>query len=509
MTISKEALKYYKMLYPQQANFTGFIPPIDGSTIYEMGLRAVESDIEPKDVCLETRIGDVVLNRPIISAAMDTVSGKAMGIGMFKIGGASITFRYKDPNDQLARLETILTHKPFLVDKPMTLRPYDPVEKAQEIIDEHRYSTIPIVGDDNVLLGILFTRGVVFDQHYGDPVKNWMKPISELETISLNAPFEKIKDTMLNKRNTDAVLPVIDEDQKFHGMYFKQDFFNTKPVFYKDKPLVGMAVGVNADDLSRVAEAVDLGTGIIVIDSSHGSCREVYKQAEKIVKIVNRRAAVIAGNIIDIDGFLKLSEIGVDGVKLFIGSGSICTTSTGTGIAWPTWQSIREMSFVRLKLKEKYKNKRIPVLIPDGGMNTCGAITVALGAGGHVCMCGEYLVGANESRSYDIGDTKEIDGITYVKYRGMASKESIKKQMSYRYGARKRASEGISGWVPKKGPLQKWIGDDMELIQGGFAHTGSKNIEELHEFGNLPFVWSRFSATGQSQVATRIIPDKI
>jgi IMP dehydrogenase/GMP reductase len=161
---------------------------------------------------------------------------------------------------------------------------------------------------------------------------------------------------------------------------------------------------------------------------------------------------------------------------------------------------IRELSEAKSTLEKR--GFHAPVIIPDGGINTPGNAVVALAAGGHLCMAGKWLVAAEESLG-----TKE-NGM--VKYRGMASKGAIKSRSSYRYGTGKKAAEGVEGWVPLRGPLKEWIGDDIELMQGGFSHTGSRNIDELHRFGNeargIPFI--AFTNSGLNQIATRVFLDK-
>jgi len=497
-----EADAIYRELYPQLFNGTGLKQPIMGQTLNEVLLRPIRSDIAPHEVDLTTKIGPVTLNIPLISAAMDTVTGPDMAKVLSEVGGCGIIYRTKKPEQQLEWIKESLEYKPCLISKPECLRPEDPIEDAKDILDMHKFSTIPITTRTGALEGVLFTSDVFFrvKGRMLEPVSNWMKPFSELKTESARSSFKKIKDRLLNEQEC-SVLPIVSSKRKLRGIYFMKDFFHINLCLHKRKPLVGMAVGVHESDLDRAKEALKLGIGIIVIDSSHGNCSPVIEQTKKIVKLVKGQAAVIAGNVADVDGYLRLAEAGADGVKVGIGSGSSCTTSQGTGVGFPMFTLIKELYYTRQRLKKEKINA--PVIIPDGGINGPGELTVSLGAGGHLCMAGKWLVAADESHS-----AKTREGIRgYVYYRGMASKASIDQRLSDRYGKQKKAPEGIEGLVRHRGPLKSWIGKDMELVQGGLAHVGARNIKELHKVSQNPIIFSQFSSAGQEQIATRLIEE--
>ncbi len=491
-----DELEIYQGLYPGRFNGSAPTEPIVGYTLREVRINPVHSNVEPHEVDLTTSIGPVKLNLPLLSAAMDTVTGPDMAKAMFEIGGCGIIYRTKKPEQQLEWLKQSLRHRPCLVSEPKCLFPTDAVEDAKDILDQFDFSTIPVVTKRGGLLeGILFTRDVFFKVkgRMAEPVSNWMTPFKELKTESARASFRKIRDRLLNEQEC-SVLPIISSRRKLKGIYFMKDFFQVNPVLHNRKPLVGMAIGMHESDLDRVKEGIKLGVGIVVIDSSHGNCRAVIEQTEKVVKIAKGKAAVIAGNVADIGGYLNLAAVGVDGVKCGIGSGSICTTSQVTGAGVPMFTLIRELAFARQKLLTDKKNA--PVIIPDGGINGPGDMVVALAAGGDVCMAGEWLVAAQESRS--AMEKGVVDSMVF--YRGMASKSAIAERLSERYGRQKKAPEGIETKVPFRGPLKTWIGKDFELVQGGFAHAGAKNIKELHRFGNLPMAFRGFTAAGQRQI---------
>ncbi len=489
----------YEKMYPQMFNQKGLVTPLVGYTYGEVRTRPIYSEIAPHEVDLSTQIGPVRLNVPVFSAIMDTVSGPDMGKALFEVGGCCILTRHKKAEIQLGWAKEVLNHKPCLVANPKCLRPDETLADANDILENDHFSTIPIVSKSGILRGILFTGGVAFKKRLSEPVARWMTPLAKLKFVSVDASFEEIRDRLLNESDC-SVLPVLGRKNRFEGIYFMKDFFVAEPSYHKEKPLVGIGIGVSKGDLERVRLGLELGVSVFCIDSSHGDCPAVIKQAEEIVKIVNNQAAVIAGNVADIGGYCHLAQAGVHGVKCNIGSGAPCTTSEGTGVGVPTFTLLRELNFMRRELLEKGLNA--PAIIPDGGINGPGAIEVALTAGGDACMTGEWLVGAQESLSYvERGVTRE--GTVY--YRGMAAKSAINARVSSdRYGQEKRASEGKEGYVPYRGPFKNWAGDDIELIKGGLAHIGARNILEAHEFAKWPMAFTVFTLAGQSQIGSQL-----
>lgn len=278
-----------------------------------------------------------------------------------------------------------------------------------------------------------------------------------------------------------------------------KDFFQANPNWHNGRPLVGLAIGVLPEDLERVKTALELGAGVVVIDSSHGNSPAVISQTAAVKKIVGRQLAVMAGNVADVDGYLRLAAAGADGVKCGIGSGSICTTSLVTGAGFPMFTLIRELFCARLELLRRKQNA--PLIIPDGGINGPGEMAVALAAGGSAVMAGQWLAGASESLSAVQYGTHD----SLVRYWGMASRQAIKKRLSDRYGRQKIAPEGVEGWVEYRGPLRKWIGEDIELVQGGLAHIGAANTSRAHEIGTTnPYIFARFTAAGERQNNIRV-----
>ena len=490
-------------MYPH-LNHMPFPPPISAYSLDEISMGDSPSEVPPLTADLSIKIGPITLHTPIFSAAMDTVSGPELCIALAETGGCGILYRTKNQDLQMEWLKKVLSHEWCIVRNPLSLLPTDTIDKAKDIQTESGFSTIPIIDESNILKGILFTGTINFEGHEQDAVSRWMKPISKLTTKSPETPFSVIRSFITGPRTKlDTVLPIVDKDEKFHGIYFKKDFRNINPAQHIGKPLVGIAIGTQETDLRRVQIAKKLGAGAIVIDSSHGDCPAVIQQTQKVKALVGHDCCVIAGNVASISGFLNLALAGADAVKCGIGSGSTCTTSPKTGVGVPMWTVIREISFLRhmIKTSKKHHQLHLPALIPDGGLFTSGQIVKALFAGGDAIMSGQMLAQAEESISAIENRCKQGD---QVYYRGMASQGAINARHADRYGSQKSAPEGEEGYVTCQGPLKKWIGKEIELIQTGFAHKGARNIRDAQEIGNRPGTWYHLSNSGIFQNNSRV-----
>lgn len=494
------AQEIYAMLYPERKE-GGFANITPGYTLNETAFRDFYTDFDPRDISLETHIGPVTLNIPVLAAAMDSVSGPQMAKVMSKIGGAAIIFRHRLAKTQLAWVKEAVNTKPFLKAHPICLQVKDRIRKVEETYKRTRHSTYPVL-EGKKLVGMVFARDISWEGKEEHLVAKWMKPLKHLKTVSPETPFETIRHRLLNEKNC-RVLPVIDKGGIFHGMYFVKDVRHVNPAWHNGKPLVGMAIGVHDGDILRVKRGVQLGVALFVIDSSHGNLLLVIRQAKRAVKVVANRAAIIAGNVAGIDGYVRLAEVGVHAVKAGIGSGSICTTSHVTGVGVPMWTLIRELHFAQAYLRKRGLNA--PEIIADGGISGPGFADRALLAGADTVMAGEWLAAADEAGFPEVkGFRRDINGYTENYYRGMASPGAIQDRSSDRYGIAKSAPEGVEGWVHNRGPLLDWWSKDAELIRGGFGHLGVKNMTELHARGDEPYTWLLFSGAGQQQMAVRV-----
>lgn len=505
----------YETLYPNSYKGPFVTVPELGATLDEIELRPWRTKAAPHHIELSTQIGNAKLNFPAFSAPMDTVTNGLLSKELSEVGGCGVIFRHRNPEVQLGWIAEALSSTNCLVEKPKYVLFGDKVERAQEVLSSHAFSTIPVLTKGGKLSGMIFTGGIAFEgDRLEEPVKEWMVPFNDLKVEYKNTSFSEIKKRLLTEKNCN-VLPLIDEKRKFHGLYFMKDVLVESQSTFNGKPLVGMAVSAATSDIDqRLAPALKMGIGVVVIDSSHGNCDDVLDQTTRVMKTVTDysnsedvpRPAVISGNVADVDGYVRLSLLGVDGVKFGIGSGSICITSNVTGVGVPLFTLIREAKYTKLQLEEK--NMHAPAIIADGGIPGPGSSVVALGAGADAVMGGKWFVAFTESISAQNHITP--DGMVY--YRGMASPEAIKERSSSRYeykGSKKRAAEGEEGKVLHRGPTKKCIRYDRENIQSGFSHVGAENIKQLHEYGiNHRRAFYRFSGAGMTQLETHIDKSK-
>lgn len=477
--------------------------PLPAYALSEVSIMPGYSTISPYEPNLDVHVGPIRLNVPFLSAPMDTVTGVELAEALSDLGGLPIVYRHRNFETQLAWIEQALRHKPCIVENPLCLKWNDPVSESQMILDINGFSTIPVIGENGKLVGILFTKDVNFEGHQDDPVSKWMKPIKKVKKVDTKTSFSQIQERLRNEQQC-SVLPVVDDNGKLAGIYFMKDVRDANPSTHDGKPLIGMAIDDGEADIVRAQAGIDLGISVIVIDSSHGNCLPVIEQLKRLRKIIgDRKIGIIAGNVADIDGYLRLWEAGADLVKLGIGPGSICSTSVGTGVGYPMYTLIQKISFAKRYIEAQgYKTAGI---VADGSINTPGEAVKALAAGADLVMAGKIFVAASESISYKNGWTKEIDGVPYVRYRGMASEDAIRERNAGRYGKGKRAPEGVDGWVKLLGPLRIWFPKMLELVRGGLAHTGSGTISELQEYCRITIgAWALLTSAGVAQNEPRV-----
>lgn len=501
----------YRELYPHSHNLPFVTVPELGATLDEVKIRPWHTKIAPHHVSLKTTIGNAVLNFPAFSAPMDTVTNGLLSKELSEVGGCGVIFRHRNPDVQLGWISEALSSKNCLIKSPKFVRIGDKVESAQEILGRYDFSTIPVLTKAGKLSGMIFTGGIAFEEdRLEEPAKDWMVPFKDLKAAHLNTSFSEIKKRLLTEKNCN-VLPVVDDKRKFHGMYFMKDVLVESQSTFNGRPLVGAAVGSSKLDINeRLLPALKMGLGIVVIDSSHGNCEDVLVQTARVIEVVTEfaksndlpRPAVISGNVADVDGYVRFAQLGVDGVKFGIGCGSICTTSSVTGIGVPLFTNLREGKYCKIKLEQA--KMHAPAIIADGGIPGPGFANVALGAGADAVMGGKWFVAFTES----ISAQNHITPDNMVYYRGMASPRAIKARSSDRYdykGSTKKAAEGEEGKVHHRGPTKKHIRYDRETMQGGFSHAGAENLEALHRYCNEnKMAFYRFSGAGMSQLETHL-----
>ena len=444
------------------------------------------SDTLPRDVSIKSKFSrNIPLNIPIISAAMDTVTESRMAIAIASEGGIGVLHKNMTIDEQAAKVRAVKRSESGMIIDPVTLPITAIVSDANMNMQRYKIGGIPVVDDNNKLLGIVTNRDLRFE-------KNSIRPIKEVMT-SQNLITAKegtsLKDAeLILQEHKIEKLPVVASDNTLVGLITFRDItkHTTKPNSNKDKfgrLRVAAAVGVTPDVLDRVEALHNAGVDAIVIDTAHGHTRGVSDVVKKVKEKFNL-LDVIVGNIATGKAAKYLADIGADAVKVGIGPGSICTTRVIAGVGYPQLSAI-------IEVKKALKGTGIPI-IADGGIRYTGDIPKAIAAGADSVMLGSLLAGTKESP----GETVIFEGRKYKTYRGMGSVEAMKMGSKDRYfqdvedDLKKLVPEGIVGRVPYKGDLDESIHQFIGGLRAGMGYCGSKDIETLKETGQFVTITS-------------------
>ena len=444
------------------------------------------SDTLPREVSIKSKFSrNIPLNIPIISAAMDTVTESRMAIAIASEGGIGVLHKNMTIEEQAAKVRAVKRSESGMIIDPVTLPITAIVADANMNMQRYKIGGIPVVDNDNKLLGIVTNRDLRFE-------KNSIRPIREVMT-SQNLITAKegtsLKDAeLILQEHKIEKLPVVASDNKLVGLITFRDItkHTTKPNSNKDKfgrLRVAAAVGVTPDVLDRVEALNKAGVDAIVIDTAHGHTRGVADVVEKVKEKFNL-LDVIVGNIATGKAAKYLADIGADAVKVGIGPGSICTTRVIAGVGYPQLSAI-------IEVRKALKGTGIPI-IADGGIRYTGDIPKAIAAGADSVMLGSLLAGTRESP----GETVIFEGRKYKTYRGMGSVEAMKMGSKDRYfqdvedDLKKLVPEGIVGRVPYKGDLDESIHQFIGGLRAGMGYCGSKDIETLKETGQFVTITS-------------------
>jgi len=444
-------------------------------TFDDLLLVPAESTILPKDVDTRTILtNNIIMNIPIVSAAMDTVTESQTAICMAREGGIGIIHRNMSIERQSLEVDKVKKSESGMIVDPITIEPEQKVKAALELMSRYKISGVPVV-KGRKLVGILTNRDLRFETNLDQPVANVMTK-DKLVTVSQNISLEDSK-KLLHKHRIEKLL-VVDEDFNLKGLITIKDIEKIQkyPNACKDqlgRLRVGGAAGIT-DREARVQALLSAGCDVICIDTSHGHSRGVL-DAVRDTKRNFPSCEVIAGNVATFERAEALIQAGVDAVKVGVGPGSICTTRIVAGIGVPQMTAIMECS----KASAKHG---IPI-IADGGIKYSGDITKALGAGAHCVMIGGLFAGTEESP----GETVLFQGRSYKVYRGMGSLEAMKEGSRDRYmqddieSTLKLVPEGIEGRVPFRGSLSNSIYQIMGGVKAGMGYVGCRSLEELRK----------------------------
>ncbi|MBQ9546682.1 MAG: IMP dehydrogenase [Bacteroidales bacterium] len=450
----------------------------EGLTYDDVLLVPAYSDVLPREVTVSTRFSrNIKLNVPLVSAAMDTVTEAAMAIGMAQEGGIGVLHKNMSIERQANEVIKVKRSENGMIVDPITLSKDALVKDALSVMHEYGIGGIPIVDENNMLIGMVTNRDLRFE-------RNLNRPLSEIMTVKLittheGTSFEEATDILQQHRI--EKLPVVNDRGQFVGLITYRDITKTKerPNSCKDSKgrlCVAAGVGITPDMMDRVDALVKAGADAIVIDTAHGHSIRVV-EALKQVKSKYSSLDVVVGNIATGEAALMLAEAGADAVKVGIGPGSICSTRIIAGIGVPQLTAITEVAGALKK-----GGYDIP-LIADGGIRYSGDIVKALAAGASSVMIGSLVAGVDEAP----GETIIFEGRKFKSYRGMGSLEAMQAGSKDRYfqdketDAKKLVPEGVVGRVPYKGTLNEVLYQLVGGLKAGMGYTGSRDIAALQQ----------------------------
>ena len=454
---------------------------IEALTFDDVLLRPGHSTVMPSGVNVRTRFArDIMLNLPIVSSAMDTVTEARLAIAMAQAGGMGVIHRNLDPAEQAAEVRKVKRFESGMVIDPVTMFPDETLADAHALMKRHGFSGFPVVergadGRPGRLVGILTNRDVRF-------ADNPLQPVSELMTkrlITVKEGVSQQEAQRLLHQNRIEKLLVTDDDGKCVGIVTVKDMekSTSHPDAAKDdqgRLRVAAASTVGDKGFERAEMLIEAGVDCIVIDTAHGHSQSVLDQVGRVKRISNK-VAIVAGNIATAEGAKALIDAGADAIKVGIGPGSICTTRIVAGVGVPQLTAIMEAA-------EEGHKAGVPV-IADGGIKYSGDLAKAIAAGADCAMIGSLLAGTDESP----GEVFLYQGRSFKAYRGMGSVGAMARGSADRYfqqdikDSLKLVPEGIEGQVPYRGPVGAIIHQLAGGLRAAMGYVGAHDIAEFQK----------------------------
>jgi IMP dehydrogenase len=436
------------------------------------------SAVLPKDVDTSAQLTRAIrLNIPLVSAAMDTVTESRTAICMAQEGGIGVVHRNLSVERQTLEIDKVKKSESGMILDPITMHPDQKIYEAMEVMKKYRISGVPITKEGK-LVGILTNRDLRFERRLDEKISVVMTK-DRLITVPVGTTLEAAKE-ILHKNRIEKLL-VVDEHNNLKGLITIKDIEKMRkyPNSCKDsfgRLRVGAAIGPGKDREARTEALVQAGADVLVVDTAHGHSQDVL-EAIRDTKKNFPNIQVIGGNVATQEGALSLVEAGVDGIKVGVGPGSICTTRVIAGVGIPQLSAIMQAS-------EVSKRYDVPI-IADGGIKFSGDITKAIGAGAHSVMIGNLFAGTDESP----GEIVLYQGRSYKVYRGMGSLEAMKENEGSRSryfqedveSEAKLVPEGIEGRVPYRGVLSYCIQQLIGGLKAGMGYVGAGDIAELRQ----------------------------
>jgi IMP dehydrogenase len=445
----------------------------EGLTFDDVLLEPARSEVLPTEVdtrtCVTRHIG---LNIPIVSAAMDTVTESHLAIALAQQGGIGIVHRNMPIERQAEEVDKVKRSESGMIVDPVTIEPEAPISAALALMRRYRISGVPVTKGGK-LVGILTNRDLRFETRFDLPISEVMTK-DNLVTVAVGTTLEQAE-AILHQHRVEKLL-VVDDAYNLKGLITVKDIQKKLkyPNSAKDSQgrlRVGAAIGATGDYLERAQELVARKADVLAIDTAHGHTSRVM-EAVKTIKRLLPEVQLITGNVATYEGARELCSLGVDGIKVGIGPGSICTTRVVSGAGVPQMTAIMECS-------RATREAGVP-LIADGGIKFSGDITKAIAAGADAVMIGSLLAGTDESP----GETILYQGRTFKTYRGMGSLGAMATGQANRYEQDPNAKlvpEGIEGRVASKGPLSDLSYQLVGGLRSGMGYCGARNIRELQE----------------------------
>ena len=452
---------------------------MDGLTFDDVLLIPAYSEVLPKEVELKTKFTrNITLNVPFVTAAMDTVTEASMAIAIAREGGIGVIHKNMSIEEQAHQVAIVKRAENGMIYDPVTIRRGSTVKDALELMHDYHIGGIPVVDDDNKLVGIVTNRDLRFERRMDKKIDEVM---TKENLVTTHQQTDLVAAAQILQENKIEKLPVVDKNNCLVGLITYKDITKAKdkPMACKDEKgrlRVAAGVGVTTDTMDRAKALVEAGVDAIVIDTAHGHSKGVVEKLKQVKKAFPQ-LDVIVGNVATGEAAKYLVDNGADAVKVGIGPGSICTTRVVAGVGVPQLSAVYDVY-------SALQGTGVP-LIADGGLRYSGDIVKALAAGGNCVMIGSLVAGTEESP----GETIIFNGRKFKSYRGMGSLEAMEQKNGSRdryfqndvRDVKKLVPEGIAGRVPYKGTVQEVIYQLTGGLRSGMGYCGASSIERLHD----------------------------
>jgi IMP dehydrogenase len=450
----------------------------EGLTYDDVLLVPAYSEVLPREVSIASLFSkNILLNTPVVAAAMDTVSESSMAIAMARAGGIAVIHKNMSIAAQAAEVRKVKRSESGMIQDPITLLESANVGDALGIMAEHKIGGIPVVDDNGILKGIVTNRDLRFEKDYTKAIADVM---TSQNLVTTDKPKDLVAAEAILQEKKIEKLPVVAPDGKLLGLITYKDIIKLKryPNACKDglgRLRCAAAVGVTFDTMERVEALVKAGVDAVIIDTAHGHSKGVLDTLKKVKEKFGQNIDVVVGNIATAEAATALVAAGADAVKVGIGPGSICTTRIIAGVGVPQLSAV-------MNVAEALKGTGVPV-IADGGIRFTGDISKALAGGASTIMIGSMLAGTEESP----GETIIYEGRKFKSYRGMGSLEAMQHGSKDRYfqdaedDIKKLVPEGISGRVPFKGSVMEVMHQIIGGLRAGMGYCGARTISDLQE----------------------------